>query len=186
MCTELLVEAGTKLARGRVPLEILPAIRLGRLTALQKSDGGIRGIVVGDVFRRLVARTLAQQFGPQVECATHPFQYALSNRASTECVAHMVRSRGWTMKPRFLSVDGVGAHDTISRIAIFQGLADMVDGDKFLSSASSTTAHPHFCGKMSWGRPGKWFRVKVQPWAAQGSGGGPSTVEGRRKVIPFP
>ena len=31
-----------------------------------------------------------------------------------------------------LSVDGVGAYDTISRNATFQGLADMVDGDKFI------------------------------------------------------
>ena len=31
-----------------------------------------------------------------------------------------------------LSVDGVGACDTISRNAMFQGLADMVDGDKLI------------------------------------------------------
>ena len=75
----------------RKALEIVPAIRLGR-TALQKPDGGIRGTVVGDVFRRLVARTLAQQFGPQVECATHPFQDAPSTRARTECVIHVVQA----------------------------------------------------------------------------------------------
>ena len=32
------------------------------MTALQKPDGGVRGIVVGDVFRRVVARTIAQQY----------------------------------------------------------------------------------------------------------------------------
>ena len=31
------------------------------MTALQKPDGGVHGIVVGDVFRRVVARTFAQQ-----------------------------------------------------------------------------------------------------------------------------
>ena len=36
VCTELFVEAATKLARGRVPPEVLPAIKVGRLTALQK------------------------------------------------------------------------------------------------------------------------------------------------------
>ena len=36
------------------------------------------------------------------------------------------------MKPRCLSVDGVGAYDTVSRNAMFQGLADMVDGDKLI------------------------------------------------------
>ena len=35
----------------------MKAIRLGRMTALSKPDGGVRGIVVGDFLRRLVART---------------------------------------------------------------------------------------------------------------------------------
>ena len=37
------------------------SIRQGRMIALQKPLGGVRGIVVGDVVRRLVARTMAQQ-----------------------------------------------------------------------------------------------------------------------------
>ena len=54
---------------------------MGRMTALRKANGGVRGIVVGDVVRRLVARPMVQQLGPQVESATAPFQYALSTRA---------------------------------------------------------------------------------------------------------
>ena len=34
----------------------------------------MRGIVAGDVIRRLVARTVAQQLGKAVENATAPFQ----------------------------------------------------------------------------------------------------------------
>ena len=56
VCAELFGETSTRLARGRVPPEIVSGIRLGRMTALQQPDGGVRGIVVGDVFRRLVAR----------------------------------------------------------------------------------------------------------------------------------
>ena len=37
-----------------VSAEILPLLRLGRITALRKPSGGIRGIVVGDTFRRLL------------------------------------------------------------------------------------------------------------------------------------
>ena len=33
----------------------------GRLTASVKPDGGVRGTVVGDILRRLVARTTSQQ-----------------------------------------------------------------------------------------------------------------------------
>ena len=74
------------LARAEVPASILSALRLGRMTALRKPSGGVRGIVVSDVFRRLVARTLAQQFAKKAETATAPFQYALSTRAGCECV----------------------------------------------------------------------------------------------------
>ena len=52
-------EVATALARVDVPDEIMDAIRLGRLTALRKPNGGVRGIVVGDIVRRLVGRTMA-------------------------------------------------------------------------------------------------------------------------------
>ena len=88
---ELLFQVAQLFARARIPHEILEALRVGRLTALQKPNGGVRGIVAGDVFRRLVARTIAQQLGPAIERATSPFQYALSNRAGTECIAHAIQ-----------------------------------------------------------------------------------------------
>ena len=55
-------DVATLLARAKVPAPIAAAIALGRLVALHKPSGGARGLVVGDLLRRLVARTLAQQF----------------------------------------------------------------------------------------------------------------------------
>ena len=55
-CLGLLSEVAAQFARAEISVDILKAIRLGRMTALQKPDGGVRGIVVGDVFRRLFAR----------------------------------------------------------------------------------------------------------------------------------
>ena len=80
------------LAWGEVPDLIEPAVRLGRMTALQKPDGGVRGIVVGDALRRLVARTMAQQIAEKVEKATSPHQYALKTKAGSECVAHILQT----------------------------------------------------------------------------------------------
>ena len=51
-------------------------VRMGRLTALTKPNGGIRGIVSGDVARRLVSKTIAQQVSEAVEAGTAPFQYS--------------------------------------------------------------------------------------------------------------
>ena len=114
------------LARAEVPLSILSALRLGRMTALRKPSGGVRGIVVSDVFRRLVARTLAQQFAKKAETATAPFQYALSTRAGCECVSHALQTlTDLDESATILSVDGVGAFDLISRRAMLEGLLNM-------------------------------------------------------------
>ena len=71
--THLLFTLGGKLARAEIPDSIVGAIRLGRLTALQKSSGGVRGIVAGDILRRIVARTITQQISSHVERTTAPF-----------------------------------------------------------------------------------------------------------------
>ena len=47
--------------RAEVLVEVVEGIRLGRMTALRKPNGGVRGIVVGDTFRRAVSRSVAQQ-----------------------------------------------------------------------------------------------------------------------------
>ena len=90
--SDLLWELGQSFARADVPTEILPLTRLGRITALQKPSGGIRGIVVGDTFRWLVVRTIAQQINPAVEKATAPYQHALTTRAGGESVTHVIQA----------------------------------------------------------------------------------------------
>ena len=124
---------GQEFARGHMPAEILQAVRIGRMTALQKPQGGIRGIVVGDFVRCVVARTLAQQLGPAVEQHTSPFQFALSTRSGCECVAHIAQAMT-DLDPTttLLSVDGIGAFDLISREAMLQGLMEVDGGDAAL------------------------------------------------------
>ena len=103
---------GQELARAQVPHEILQSIRIGRLTALQKESGGVRGIVAGDIVRRLVTRTIAQQMDRAFEIATAPFQYALSTRAGRR-PSDPDRLPNATV----LSIDGIGAFD-LSREAM--------------------------------------------------------------------
>ena len=43
-------------SRAEVSASVRDAVKLGRLIALQKPDGGVRGIVARDIVRRLVAR----------------------------------------------------------------------------------------------------------------------------------
>ena len=110
------------LATAQVPQEVADGLRLGRITALQKPTGGVRGIVAGDIIRRLVGRTIAQQLGPAVERATSPYQFVLSTRAGCECVAHALQALCETdPQSTVLSIDRVSAFDLISRGAMMQG-----------------------------------------------------------------
>ena len=86
------------------------------MTALQKKDGGVRGIAIGTSFRHLVAKSLARQFSDEVESACSPFQFALSTRAGTDCVGHAIRA-ATDANPlcTVLSIDGVGAYDHVFR-----------------------------------------------------------------------
>ena len=76
----LLAEVGSIMSQGKIPDAVMEGIRLGRSTALQKPDGGVREIVVGDIMRRLGARTMAKQIAEKVEKVTAPFQYALTTK----------------------------------------------------------------------------------------------------------
>ena len=75
--SNLLHQVADLTATGQVPPMALHTMRLGRLTALKKPDDGVRGIVVSDVLRRMVARTIAKQCAEAAEKATAPFQCAL-------------------------------------------------------------------------------------------------------------
>ena len=74
-CCDLLVTAAHRLAQADVPATVAAGLRLGRMVALLKPRGGVRALVMGDVFRRLVSRTLAQQFSTHLQEACAPYQY---------------------------------------------------------------------------------------------------------------
>ena len=73
-------------AKGQMPGEVVQAIKLGRMTALQKD--GRRARHCG----RRSHQKSPQQLGPVVKAATSPFQYALSTRSGCECIAHALQA----------------------------------------------------------------------------------------------
>ena len=104
------------LARAAVPNDIAEPVRLGRMTALQKPSGGVRGIVVDDIIRRLVARTISKQLSPVVERATAPFQYASSTKSGGECIFHALQAlTDLDERATVLSIHHIGAFDLLSR-----------------------------------------------------------------------
>ena len=148
--SHLFFTVAEQLSRAHTPQVIVNIIRMGRMTALQKDYGGVRGIVAGDIIRRLVARTVAQQLSPIVERVTAPFQYAMTTRAGTECVAHALEALTEAdPTATVMSLDGVSAFDLISRRAMLESLA-AIPGRKFCSSCECSTAVlPAICGKAT-------------------------------------
>ena len=118
--------AAADFARGTVPRNAMHCFTMATLTALQKKDGGVRGIATGTTFRRLVAKSVAKQFSKDVEAACAPFQFALSTRAGVDCVGHAVRSiTEMDQHATLLSIDGVGAYDHVFRSSILKKLKEV-------------------------------------------------------------
>ena len=114
-----------------------------RLTALLKPKRGDRGIATSCTVRRLVARTLAKQFMKAFEAECAPFQYALSTRARTDCVGHMLRAAS-DANPNMtiLTVDGVGAYDHVLRSAMLGRLHSMPAARSLLPFVRMSYAQP--------------------------------------------
>ena len=109
------VAVATRLAKADIPHQVSQAIGLGRVVALQKPNGRVRGIVIGDLLRRLVSWCLAQTYASHFHAACMPHQFALSTRAGTEAIVHALTSATEAHPNHtILSVDGIGAYDTIS------------------------------------------------------------------------
>ena len=135
---QLLFKVGENLARAHVPEVAVSMVRSGRLTALSKPDGGVRGFVSGDVIRRLVTRTIAQQLGEAVKTATAPHQYVLSTRAGCECVAHPLQ--GLCELNPFATVTSIGG-------PCWKDWHKLTEVQPpFPSCACSTVPHPSTCG----------------------------------------
>ena len=85
--------------------------------------------MVGDILRRLVARTTAQHVSTEAEAATALLQFAQSTRAGCECVAYFMEAlTDLNLDSTIVSIKGIGACDLISRNAMLEGLLHMENG----------------------------------------------------------
>ena len=117
-----------------MPPAIAEAMSLCHMVALNKDAPGhstahgpssrVRGLAVGDVIRRLVGRTLAQQYHDEFEAATSPQQFGLASHAGVEAAVHMIRALTDAHPSATVTqIDGVGAYDHIKRASMLSALA---------------------------------------------------------------
>ena len=110
-------ELSEAFARAEAPQEVTEALALGRLAALRKDNGKVRGIVTGDTFRRVVSRALAKQYSEVFERCTAPFQFALQTRAGTDALGLALRAfTDLDESAVVLSLDGIGAFDHMAGV----------------------------------------------------------------------
>ena len=140
----LLCDAAEDFARGEIPDNVTRCLMLATMTALEKRDGGVRGIATGTSFRRLVAKVLARQFSEQVEQACAPFQFPLSTRAGTDCVGHAIRvATELNTRLTVLSIDGVGLFDHVLRAAMLSKVAEVPSLRELLPFVRAAYARPN-------------------------------------------
>ena len=77
--------------------------------------------------RRLVAGCAAQLIGPEIEEACAPHQYAMSTRAGTDCIGHLLKGLA-AVEPDhcILSIDGVGAFDFVQGASMLSEVNELL------------------------------------------------------------
>ena len=70
------------------------ALCLGRMKALRKDNGKVRGVVAGSGLR-LASKAVVMQYGEELTAATAPFQYALQTCSGAES-GTLVASADWS------------------------------------------------------------------------------------------
>jgi len=122
-----------KYAQAAVPQAVSAALGLCHMTALNKEAPGqthahgpssrVRGLAVGDVIRRLVGRTLAQQFQQEFEEVTAPLQFGLASHGGVEAAVHLIRTlTDFNPQATITQIDGIGAYDHIKRASMLRAL----------------------------------------------------------------
>ena len=77
--------------QGAICPEVLPIFYGARLVALEKKDGGVRPIAVGNTFRRIAAKVLSSKVQAEMGNYLRPVQLGYGTQAGCEAAVHSVR-----------------------------------------------------------------------------------------------
>ena len=124
-----------------MPDVIVDSVRLGRITALQKPNGGVRGIIAGDMMRRLVARQ---------SCGACHFSFPVRHHHSVLWRVYCARTPGHTdLAPQFFQSMALEHSTSLHEVRFLDSLRSAVVVIRpSPSSCNSTATLPPICGKM--------------------------------------
>ena len=78
-------------ANGQLPTSLSPLLAAARLLPFRKKTGGIRPVAVGDVFRRLIGKSVLKLYQSEVvDAHLYPVQLVVGIQGATELIARGV------------------------------------------------------------------------------------------------
>ena len=90
-CLAALTRLANAILQGKVPAEMQPFFAGARLYAARKKGDGLRPIAVGNVLRRLVAKTAARKVMQKVSDLLRPHQLGVGVESGAESIVHAAR-----------------------------------------------------------------------------------------------
>jgi len=140
------------LVAGRAPREIAPYIAGAPLMALNKPDGGLRPIAIGETIRRLVSKCCCWLTSLQAKYIFGSLQVGVATQGGGEAVVHAVRKLadqfGHDPDRIMLKVDFSNAFNVVDRTEMLKQVHERVPGIyKWAEYCYSQPAHL-FLGDM--------------------------------------
>ncbi|XP_062499650.1 uncharacterized protein LOC134176971 [Corticium candelabrum] len=109
---------------GDVPPNVVPLLSASKLIAIPKHGNDVRPIAVGEVFRRLTAKTICQQKSPEFASYFSPIQHGIATPGGAELLTHHIQilleqNPDWSI----LKTDVRNAFNSVSRERLLQQIA---------------------------------------------------------------
>ena len=125
---EALTDALNTLVAGRVPTALAPALAGASLFALNKDDGDVRPIAVGETVRRLASKCLCAATKEEAASYLRPLQVGvacpLGAEAAVKVITQYVRRHANSSDKVVLKVDFANAFNTVNREAFLRACSE--------------------------------------------------------------
>ena len=118
---DYLFSACSTIASGQVPEPILKLLSATRLIALPKASGDVRPIAIGEVLRRITARTICSQLKVLFGNFFAPLQHGIAKDGGVDLLLHHVQmllesNDGWVV----LKTDAKNAFNSVNRLHLLK------------------------------------------------------------------
>ena len=122
-------------SRGQLPSFLAPPFCSASLTALKKTKGGVRPIAVGEVFRCLIAKCIAQEASSEAVELFSSRQLGVAVKCGAESIVHATKQTFQKSlnkeKAGLLQIDFKNAFNSIKRSSVLDA------AQKFIPSLAS-------------------------------------------------